>query len=143
MKTISKFLVGTGLAAALAFGVWSPLQASDTVDGVEMTPAEMAACCTDVKEQRKKLTDEVKGQDTRLTEQVAEMNRASGDKKLDLLAGVVTLIAEQRVALDGRHATTRDAMMKHMMQHMHSGKGSMADCPMMKGASDATEGANK
>jgi hypothetical protein len=61
-------------------------------------------------------------------EQVAEMNRAPHDKKIGLMAAVLTHMAEQRIAMDARKAK----MDEEMMQHMQMGKDSMLQCPMMK-----------
>jgi hypothetical protein len=65
-------------------------------------------------------------------EQVAEMNRAPHDKKIGLMATVLTHMAEQRIAMDARKVKMDEEMMQHMMQHMQMGKDSMSECPMMK-----------
>jgi hypothetical protein len=78
----------------------------------------------------------MKSQDAELTELVAKMNRAPGDKQMTLMATVITQIVEQQVAMDQRKAKMEDAMMAHMMEHMQMGKDSMAKCPMMKDMND-------
>jgi hypothetical protein len=55
---------------------------------------------------------------------------------MGLMAGVLTHMVEQRIAMDARKAQMEEAMMKHMMQHMRMGKESMSQCPMMKSMTD-------
>src|SRR5450756_2565220 len=80
--------------------------------------------------------DDMKVQDAQLTEQLADMNRAPEDKKMGLMAAVITHMVEQRIAMDARKAKMEEEMMKHMMQHMQMGKESMSQCPMMKDMDD-------
>lgn len=44
----------------------------------------------------------MKPQDKELTEQIAKMNSVSMDKKMDLMAVVITRMVEQRMTLDTR-----------------------------------------
>ena len=89
--------------------------------------------CQEMKEQKQKMMEDMKAQDAELTGQVAQMNSAPEDKKLGLIASVVTRMVEQRTAMDERMAKMQEEMMKHMMEHMQMGKESMSKCPMMKG----------
>jgi hypothetical protein len=86
-----------------------------------------------MKEQKEKMMADMKAQDADLTEQVAKMNSAPKDKKIDLMAAVVTRMVEQRTAMNVRKEKMQGEMMKHMMQQMQMGKESMEQCPMMKG----------
>jgi hypothetical protein len=86
---------------------------------------------------------DMKAQDAELTAQVAKMNSAPQDQKLDLIAAVVTRMVEQRIAMDERKAKMHDEMMQHMMQHMQMGKESMTKCPMMKGMDEKSGDAHK
>ena len=56
-----------------------------------------------------------------------------------LMAGVLTNMVEQRIAMDARKAQMEEAMMQHMMQHMQMGKESMSQCPTMKGMKDTDD----
>ena len=58
---------------------------------------------------------------------------------MGLMAAVLNHSVEQRVTMDARKAKMEKKMMKHMMQHMQMGKGSMSQCPMMKGMEDMDE----
>ena len=89
--------------------------------------------CQAMKEQKQKMMADMKAQDAQLTEQLTEMNRAPEDKKMGLMAAVVTHMVEQRITMDARKAKMEEEMMQHMMQHMQMGKESMSQCPMMKG----------
>jgi uncharacterized protein (DUF2336 family) len=83
--------------------------------------------------------EDMKAQDAELTEQLIRMNSAPEDKKLGLIAAVVTRMVEQRTAMNARMAKMQEEMMQHMMEHMQMGKGSMSQCPMMKGMKDMDE----
>ena len=93
--------------------------------------------CQEMKEQKQKLKEDMKAQDAQLTEQLANMNRAPEDKQTGLMAGVLTNMVEQRIAMDARKAQMEEAM----MQHMQMGKESMSQCPMMKSMTDMGENA--
>ena len=136
--TNTNLAIPAGLALALALAVCSPVQAQspDPADGKHMTEATMMARCQEMKEQRQKMKEDIAAQDTQLTEQLAEMNRAPKDKKVGLMAALLTHMAEQRIAMDARKAKMEDEMMKHMMQHMQMGKESMSQCPMMGAMKD-------
>jgi hypothetical protein len=84
-------------------------------------------------EQKQKMMAEMKAQDADLTAQVAKMNSAPDNTKLDLLAAVVTHMVEQRSAMNERMDKMQQGMMKHMMEHMQMGQESMKQCPMMMG----------
>jgi hypothetical protein len=103
---------------------------------MQMTETQMKDHCKVMMEQKKKLAADTKSQDAELTELVAKMNRAPGDKQMTLMAAAITQIVEQQVAMDQRKAKMDDEMMAHMMQHMQMGKDSMSQCPMMKGMKD-------
>ena len=126
-------------AIAFLLVIVSPLQAMcvEATDGKEMTmPKMMMEQCQEMKVQKQKMADDVKAQAAELTDQIAKMNSAPADQKINLLAAVVTHMAEQRVAMDIRKAKMEEEMMKHMMQHMQMGKESMSQCPMMTGMKD-------
>ena len=137
MNVKSKLLVGSGLALALAMAAWSPLQAqsADHVEGAKPTAAQLAEHCREMKEQRLNIRADIKVQDARLTEQLAELNGATDDKKVGLMAAVLTSVVEQRIAMDVRRAKLEDGMMRHVMQHVQTGKDSTPPCPMCAGES--------
>lgn len=122
------------LALALALAIWSPVQSqsAEPAEGKMMTEAKMMEQCQGMKEQKQKMKEDMKAQDAELTKQIAKMNHAPKDKKMDLMAAVITHMVEQRIAMDARKAKMEEEMMQHMMQHMQMGKESMSKCPMMK-----------
>jgi len=91
--------------------------------------------CQGMMAEKQKMMTEMKTQDAELYAQVAKMNSAPEDKKLDLMAAVLTRMVEQRADINVRKTKMDEKMMKHMMQHMQMGKESMSQCPMMKGMS--------
>ncbi len=93
-----------------------------------------------------KMHAKMQAMDQKLDALVAEMNAAGGRQKADAVAAVVAELVNQRKAMHSMMMEMQPRMMGHMMEHMRSGmmagmKQSMADCPMMKKASeDAGEG---
>jgi hypothetical protein len=137
-KTLASLGVGSGLVLIAALAIGSQVQAGPAAParGMQMTETQVKDHCKDMMEQKKKLAADVESQDAELTELVAKMNRAPGDKQMTLMAAAITQIVEHQAAMDQRKATMEDAMMAHMMQHMQMGKDSMGQCPMMKDMND-------
>ena len=133
---------GIALAIALAFCLPSHVQSVELVDVKTTTENQMMAQCEEMKAQKKKMKDDAKAQDAELTEQISKMNSASEDKKIALMAAVITHMTEQRIAMDARKAKMEEEVMKHMMQHMQMDKDSMSKCPMMKGMKEIDEKSN-
>ncbi|MEI6032942.1 MAG: hypothetical protein WCS65_01520 [Verrucomicrobiae bacterium] len=127
----TKFVIASSLAVALL--VWFPVQArsAEPADG-KMTYGKMAQCCQKMKAQKLKMMADMKAQDSALTAQVSKMNGAPEDKKLDLLAAVVTKMVEQRTTM----IASMEKMHEKMMQHKLGGKESMSQCQMMKGMAE-------
>ena len=125
----------SSLAMALVLAIWSPVQAQSAKPAQikKMTEAKMMAQCQEMKEQKQKMKEDMDAQNAQLTEQLAKMNSAPEDKKMDLMASVLTLMVEQRIAMDAHKAKMDEEMMQHMMQHMQMGKECLLQCPMMKG----------
>lgn len=111
--------------------------------GGDMTKAKMMQSCQEMKAQKQKMKDDMKTQDAQLTQQIAEMNGASEEKKMGLMASVVTNMVEQRITMDARKTKMEEEMMQHMMQHMQMGKETMSQCPMMQGMDEKSGAAQK
>jgi|ERR1035438_7050765 hypothetical protein len=133
-QTHTNLLIRSTLTFALALAIWSPVQArsAEPAEGKMMMGGTMKEQCQQMKEQKQKMKEDMKAQNAELTEQVAKMNSAPEDKKMSLMADVITHMIEQRIAMDARKAKLEEEMMQHMMQHMQMGKESMSQCPMMK-----------
>ncbi|HBJ85253.1 MAG TPA: hypothetical protein DDZ88_15540 [Verrucomicrobiales bacterium] len=118
----------------MTLAIWSPIQ-SQSAEPAEAKKMEskMMEGCEKMKEQKEKMKADMKAQNAELTEHVAKMNSAPADKKVDVVAALITHMVEQRIAMDARKAKMEEEMMKHMMKHMEMGKESMSQCPMMKG----------
>ena len=125
--------------------VGSPGQAlsAEPVEGKKMMEAKMKERCQEIMEQKQKMKEDMKAQDAELTEQLTKMNSAPEDKKMGLMAAILTHMVEQRIAMDARKAKMEEEMMKHMMQHMQIGKESISQCPMMKGMDEKSGDAPK
>jgi len=126
---------GLALALASASAIWSPLQVQSAshMAGEAVTKSKMMDRCQEMLAQKQQMMVDMKAQDAELTAQLANMNSAPHEQKLDLLAAVVTRVVEQRIAMEERKTRMHEEMMQHMMQHMPMDKESMANCPMMKG----------
>jgi len=133
-QTNTHLAIRSTLALALALAILSPVQARSAApaEGEMMMEGKMMERCQELMEQKQKMKEDAKAQDVELTEHVAKMNSAPEDKKMSLMAAVLTHMVEQRIAMDARKAKMEEEMMKHMMQHMQMGKESMSQCPMMK-----------
>jgi len=140
-QTSTNLVTRSSLALALALVIWSPVQSqsAEPAEGKKMMEGKMMERCQEMKEQKQKMMEAMKAQDAELTEQLTKMNSAPEDKKMSLMAAVITHMVEQRITMDARKAKMEEEMMKHMMQHMQMGKESISQCPMMKGMKDMDE----
>ena len=141
-KTNRNLFIGSSLtlvlALALALAIWSPAlsQSAEPMEGKMMMDGKMMERCQAMMAEKHKLMADIKAQDAELTEQVAKMNNAPQDKKMNLMAAIITRMVEQRTAMNVRQAKMQEEMMQHMMQHMQMGKEAMSQCPMMMGMKD-------
>ena len=144
-QTNTKLVIRSSLALALALAIWSPVQgrSAEPAEGKLVTEAKMMERCQEMMEQKQKMREDMKAQDAELTEQLTRMNSAPEDKKMGLMAAILTHMVEQRIAMDARKAKMEEEMMKHMMQHMQIGKESISQCPMMKGMDEKSGDAPK
>lgn len=77
----------------------------------------------------------MKQMDEKLQDGLAKMNKAGGAAKVDAMAEVVTMLAQQRIQVHERMMSMNDDRSQHMMGHMQQGekgKKAMIDCPMMQ-----------
>ena len=128
----SRFLPFLALTSALAVMAPGPIRAADTTEGKTAKPGKMMADCKSMMTEKKAMMSAMQTADAALTSQVTAMNNAPAAQKTELMAGVLTALVEQRVAMNAKAGAMSDKMMSHMMGHMEAGGGSMADCPMMK-----------
>ena len=112
------------LVLALALVIWSPAlsQPVETTEGKTMMGPQPMGCCQDMKAQKEEMWKDIKAQDVALTELVAKMNSAAKDKKVDLMAAVITCMVELRIANDTRNERMQEDVMMHMMMHMQMGQ---------------------
>lgn len=134
------FSIRTGLALALALAIWSPAGAQPTepakakavADHSKMDHAKMDHAKMDHAKMMmahcKGMMADMKTQDAELTLQVARMNSATREAKLDLMAEIITQMTAQRAAMDAKMAD----MHLEMMKHMQMGMGSKGHHPKMK-----------
>jgi len=135
-QTNTNLVIRSSLVLVLALAIWSPVQSQSAKPAEGMMEGKMMERCQAMMEKKDKMMAEMKAQDADLTAQVARMNRAPENKKLGLLAAVVTHMVEHRTAMNAKMEKMQEEMMKHMMQHMQMGQESMSHCPMMKGMKD-------
>ena len=137
-QTNTILVIRSTFALALALAIWSPVQAQSAAPakGKMMMDGKMMERCQAMKAQKQKMMEDMKAQDAELTELVAKMNSAPVDKKMNLMAAVITRMVKQQTAMHARKAKMEEEMMQHMMQHMQMGKESISQCPMMEGMKD-------
>ena len=102
----------SGVALALGMAAAFPLQiqATEPMRG-SMMDGPKTEWQQGMMQRNQALMAEMKTQDDELTDLVAKMNKASKDKKVDLLAGIVTRIVEQRATMNQRMMKMQGEMM--------------------------------
>lgn len=104
-----------------------------------MMRGKMMGYCREMTEQRQQMMEARKAEDAALTEQLAKMKSAPDDKKMEQLTALVTLMAEQRIAMSAHRAKMEDVMTRHMLRHLEMGKEVMEDCPILKALKDTDD----
>ena len=84
---------------------------------------------TQMAEMHQKMDAEMKAQDAELDKLVAAMNSATGEKKVDAIAAVVSKLVEQRKAMHEKMGAMHEKMQGGMMKH-----------DMMKGKPESSPG---
>lgn len=140
------FLVRSYLALALALAILFPLSSQSAeptpvqgqmmAEGKTRMDGKMMERCQAMIEQKQKIMAEMKAQDVELGEMVSKMNSAPDDKKMALMAAIVTRLVEQRAAMHEQMGKMGNEMMTQMMQCMPKGNDSMSACPMMSGSDE-------
>jgi hypothetical protein len=133
----SNLAIRSSLALALAVAIWFPVQVRSAepadgkmmMDGKMMSETNMLPRSQAMPEQREKMMADVKEQDVQLAGQIAEMNRAPEDKKLDLMAAIVTRMAAQRADMNARMETMHEVMVKQTQMDQETTSSE----PMMQG----------
>lgn len=105
--------VRSGLVLAMALALGAPGMAQST-DHTKMDHSKMKS------DHMKEMMAEMKALDADLTAQVARMNSASKEAKMDLMAEIITKMVEQRAAMNARMEKMHGEMMKHMEMRMDS-----------------------
>jgi hypothetical protein len=98
---------------------------------VPIALAQMPGCEAMIKQQAA-MQKQMAEMSARLQSLVDDMNGADGAAKVDKMAAVINELVAQRTVMQKQMAELQPEMMHHTMEHMQGGKGSMADCPMMK-----------
>ncbi len=129
------FLAGSVVAWAEEPGEGKPEMAHPGMADPAMMEEEMIAM-------HQEMHSKMVAMDSKLAELVAEMEAASGRRRTDAVAAVVTELVAQRRAMREMMIGMRPQMMRHMAQHMTSGmmqgmRQSMGECPMMQQMSAA------
>jgi hypothetical protein len=140
-------VIRSSLALALAVVIWSPVQVRSAepadgkmmMGGKMMSETNMMQRSEAMQEQRGKMAADLKAQDAQLAGQIYEMNHAAADKKLDLMAAIVTQMAAQRTAMNARMETMHEAMVKNTQLE----QGKMSSTPIMEGMDTNSMGDGK
>lgn len=120
------------LSAAPDLAAHTPQKPNRPASDTPKPPSGMETKCQAMMAEKDKMMADMKAADQRLDDLVATMNTASGMEKMTATAAVVSeMVTQSRTMRDGMMKMQED-MMSDMMEHMQSGKESMAKCPMMK-----------
>jgi hypothetical protein len=146
-KHNSNRVIHSSLALAVAVALWLPIQvrSAEPADGKTMMGGKMMSETNmmprskAMQEQRAKMMVDMKAQDAQLAGQIYEMNHASADKKLDLMAAIVTRMAAQRTDMNARMETMHEAMVKNTQMDQDN----MSSDPMMQGIDTNSMGDGK
>jgi hypothetical protein len=94
--------------------------------------ANMPAHCMQMMQQQQKRTAMVNEQDMKLKGMMAQMEKASGEKKINLMGKVIQELVQQRDERQKMMGMNQTQMREHMKEHMQMGdKMPMKQCPMM------------
>jgi hypothetical protein len=80
-------------------------------------------------EMHQKMDAEMKAENAELDKLVAAMNSATGEKKVDAIAAVVSKLVEQRKAMHEKRAAMHEKMQGGMMKHDMKGKTESSPSP--------------
>jgi hypothetical protein len=130
-QTYTNHVNGSGFA--LAVRPTGHTHRSETADEKNTAADTMTDRCQELQEQKQRLTDDIQAQDAELCAQLAKMNYARKDEKVDAMAAVITYMVEQRIVMDARRTKLERDLLKHAVQHIERAKESMSQCPMMRG----------
>ena len=87
-------------------------------------------------EMHQKMQDEMKAMDAESDKMVTEMNQATGQKKIDAMAALLTRLVAQRKMMNDRMGAMHADMMKMMMEGMGSDTAHKAGAAENSGTSD-------
>ena len=119
----------------------APAWAQDAAEPGPATDAKSAETsgmnCQMMADRMKQMREMKQQMNEELQQKLQAMKQASGDKKIDAMAEVISLMATQRLQADEQMAEMRQNMMGHMGRHMmmgddEQGRKAMMQCPMMK-----------
>ncbi len=131
----AKLFLRSSLIVAFGLAFWCPTfaHAAEPVADTSAAEAKMQQSCQHMMQQRTMMQQETKAEDAATTNECAQMNAAPEEKKIGLLAIIVTHMNEHQCAMHARSEKIEDQTAQHMMCHMQMGKESMSSCPMMQG----------
>ncbi len=142
----SNLLLRSSLVLVLAAGFWSPVQVRSAAhaDGMMMGGQMMPETnrmprSESMQEQRSKMTADLNAQDVQLAGLIYEMNHAAADKKLELMADIVTRMASQRTNMNARMEMMHGAMVKNIQRDQEN----MSSGPMTPGMDTNSMGDEK
>jgi len=116
MKNLNMFNMSkySNLLLILCAITWSPVKAESAVATEKKPQPQTMENCQAMHQQKQQMLDDRKVENTELTGLLANMNSAPDDKKVGLMAAVITRMVEQRVAMDARKAKLEEMLMQHM-----------------------------
>ncbi len=120
-----------GVSLALIVLLASTVRSAEPAKADPVAGGSMMDDCRKMQEHKQKAMAAMKAEDAELAKQVAAMNSAPENKKVALMAALLTRMVEQRAAMHQQAEKMHEEMTQHMMKHAGMGGDSMAQCPMM------------
>jgi len=123
----TKLVIGSILTLVLTLVIWSPaLQSAEHPEHPSSNATTKS--CQAMAAEKQKLMQDMTAEDAQLTKQVARMNSAPADRKMSLMAAIITSMVTQRTVMNARQAKMQEDMTQHMIQHIQMGAESLAQC---------------
>jgi hypothetical protein len=114
-QTTFLFRSSLALIIALALGASAIGQPADTTDGKPLLQAQAPRADEGMARQRHQMMEDMRAQDIELTKAVVKMNGAPKDKKLALMADIITQMVKQRADTNSRMEEMQEQVMHYML----------------------------
>jgi hypothetical protein len=116
-QTPTTFLLRSSLALiiAMALGASAIGQPADTTEAKPLLQDQAPGADEGMASQRHQMMEDMRAQDIELTKAVAKMNSATKDKKMALMADIITQMVKQRAETTSRMEEIQEQVTHYML----------------------------